>query len=166
MKWFWKRKSAEHIVVDPKSKTGIAIYNELYGVTERSTLIARCIKNGLIQIHLMNRLGFLEERKGRWGSWLGGGGIQAWATANHIFIQDKRNKYKMIVHEGDHALRFLDGTTTWGQYKLGPITFGKMLEESDVRRFERQFSRAKGTNLFVIAVNWWLDSLAMLGYML
>ena len=165
MKWFWKRKPAEHIVVHPKSEMGIAIYNELNGVTERSTRIAAYIKKGLILVHLMNRSAFLEERKRRW-TWLTGTGVQAWATGNHIFIQDKSNKYRMIVHEGDHALRFWDGKSTWNIYKLGPITFGKLLEESDVRREERQFLRAKGANIFAIAFNWWLDGLAMFGYLL
>jgi len=161
MGWLRRKKELSHIVVEPESDLAKQIAKELTGRTPEATFIAELIEKGWVVVHYMNRPAFLKERKRQYGSCWNRFGVVAWALGNEIFVQEGKNVYEQIVHEGEHALRWIYRRSTW-HVKYGPFSVGKFVEEIDVRRSERRFRQATGKRCFF---RWLTDSFDVLGYL-
>ena len=165
MRWFWKRRDPPtHKVLTPKSPEAKKIINVLTNTIPQATKIAELIGKGWIVIHLMNRAGFLAERKEQYpGCFLRRWGTMAWACGNHIFVPDNKHLHRLVVHEGGHAILSIEGRSDWYYKKWGWLKVGRAKEEDEVRRVEREFLKA--TRKRWLWLKWFCDKMdVLLGY--
>jgi hypothetical protein len=87
------------------------LVQSLRGFTQHGDDVANALSQGHVVLNFVNDVGMNRAARQAGIGWLDRAGLNAFAHGNNIFIEIGSNELPHIVHEADHVMRALAGTS-------------------------------------------------------